>query len=75
MSESRKGLNDLGEPALSHYDLRRCSLNAPGDWSVDEVKDVDCPECLESFEQLRKRQREAREGGKPWWKMAIGLGL
>ena len=56
-------MNDLGLPAFSHWEMFQCDLTAPGDIAVDEVQDVDCPECLKRFKELRDRQIKARGRG------------
>lgn len=54
-------LSDLGDKALHHSEYNiNCTLNAPGDWSEDELSDVDCPECLVYFERLKQRRAKAR---------------
>jgi hypothetical protein len=55
-------LSDLGDEVLHHSEhrLEQCSLNAPGDWMEEEIKDVDCPECLAYYENLRQRRQRAR---------------
>jgi len=52
------GMNDLGVPALAHWDLFRCDDSQPGDWAVDEVKDVTCPACIKRFDKMRGERRK-----------------
>lgn len=61
MSDEKEELSDLGDKVLHHSEYNpTCSLNAPGDWMEDEVRDVDCPECLANFESLKQRRARAR---------------
>jgi hypothetical protein len=61
MNDKQEQLSDLGDKALHHSEYNStCSLNAPGDYMEDEVQDVDCPECLAKFENLRQRRARAR---------------
>jgi hypothetical protein len=61
MNDEQEQLSDLGDKALHHSEYNdTCSLNAPGDYMEDEVADVDCPECLAKFENLKQRRARAR---------------
>ena len=61
MSEDNNdSLSDLGDKAMHHWHLFECSLDAPGDYAEEEVKDVDCPECLAKFENLKQRRAKIR---------------
>ena len=57
---STLGDNDLGVPAVAHYEIYwfNCGHNQPGDWSVEEVDEVTCPECLKKFEEMRNQRRK-----------------
>lgn len=62
--ESELGLNDLGVPALAHYELNGlCPESQPGDWSMDDVKDVTCPVCLKKFDKMREERRKLVDNG------------
>lgn len=62
MSDSEDKLSDIGDKVLHHSEYRpqSCSLNAPGDWMEEEMENVDCPECLSYYEDLRQRRARAR---------------
>lgn len=58
---SKDKLSDLGDKAIHHWEYYpTCTLNAPGDWMEEDMKDVDCPECLAHCENLRQRRQRAR---------------
>lgn len=59
MSDGKNlGLNDLGVPALAHWEMFNCPQNQPGDWAMDETGEVTCPWCLQQFEKMRKERKE-----------------
>jgi hypothetical protein len=53
-------LSDLGDKAMHHWHMFECALDAPGDFAEEEVKDVDCPQCLAKFEDLKQWRARAR---------------
>lgn len=61
MSESEDKLSDLGDKAIHHSEYHpTCTLIAPGDCMQEDMENVNCPECLAHFENLRQRRQRAR---------------
>lgn len=58
---SEEQLSDLGDKAIHHSEqYPTCELSAPGDFMEEDLKDVDCPECLARLERLKQRRAKAR---------------
>lgn len=60
-NKDKSQLSDIGDEIMHHSEYSpTCSLIVPGDCMEEDLKDVDCPECLTKFENIKQRRAKVR---------------